>query len=48
LKIRENLWKGSAAEFADCLIGMRHLQLGCEVTALYDQRAIKLPGFIAA
>jgi predicted nucleic-acid-binding protein len=23
------VWKDSAAEFADCLIGMRHLELGC-------------------
>jgi len=37
-----------AAEFADCLIGMRHLALGCQATAPFDQRAMKLPGFIAA
>jgi predicted nucleic-acid-binding protein len=42
------IWKDSTAEFADCLIGMRHLQLGCRATASFDQRAIKLPGFIAA
>ena len=42
------IWKDSAAEFADCLIGMRHLQFGCQATASFDQRALKLPGFIAA
>ena len=42
------VWKDSAAEFADCLIGMRHLERGCQATASFDQRALKLPGFIAA
>ena len=42
------IWKDFAAEFADCLIGMRHLELGCQATAWFDQRALKLPGFIAA
>ncbi len=42
------VWKDSAAEFADCLIGMRHLALGCQATASFDQRALKLPGFVAA
>jgi predicted nucleic-acid-binding protein len=42
------IWKDSAAEFADCLIGMRHLGLGCQATASFDQRALKLPGFVAA
>lgn len=42
------IWKDSAAEFADCLIGMRHLELGCQATASFDQRALKLSGFIAA
>ena len=41
------IWKDSATEFADCLIGMRHLELGCQATASFDQRALKLPGFIA-
>ena len=30
------IWKDSAAEFADCLIGMRHLELGCQATASFD------------
>ena len=42
------LWKESQAEFADCLIGARHLSLGCRATASFDARALRLPGFIAA
>ena len=42
------IWKDSAAEFADCLIGMRHLELGCRATASFGQRALKLPSFVAA
>jgi predicted nucleic-acid-binding protein len=42
------LWRDSAAEFADCLIGARHLNLGCRATASFDARALKLPGFISA
>lgn len=38
-------WKDSAAEFADCLIGARHRALGCSVTASFDAKAAKLPGF---
>lgn len=41
------VWKDSAAEFADCLIGARHRALGCRATASFDARASKLPGFIA-
>jgi predicted nucleic-acid-binding protein len=41
-------WKESNAEFADCIIGARHLHLGCRATASFDARAIKLPGFVAA
>jgi predicted nucleic-acid-binding protein len=42
------LWRDSAAELADCLIGARHLNLGCRATASFDARALKLPGFISA
>ena len=42
------LWKDSSAEFADCLIGVRHLNLGCRATASFDARALKLPGFVSA
>ena len=41
------LWKDSAADFADCLIGVRHRRLGCRATATFDARAVKLPGFVA-
>jgi len=41
-------WKDSNAGFADCLIGARHLNLGCRATASFDARALKLPGFISA
>jgi predicted nucleic-acid-binding protein len=41
-------WKDSAADFADCLIGARNRRLGCRVTATFDVKASKLPGFIAA
>jgi predicted nucleic-acid-binding protein len=42
------LWKDSAADFADCLIGAHHRRLGCRATATFDVRAVKLPGFAAA
>jgi predicted nucleic-acid-binding protein len=42
------LWKDSSAEFADCLIGSRHLKLGCRATASFDSGALRLPGFIPA
>jgi predicted nucleic-acid-binding protein len=40
------VWKDSAADFADCLIGARHRQLGCRATATFNRRAEKLAGFI--
>jgi predicted nucleic-acid-binding protein len=42
------VWKNSAAQFADCLIGARHIVCGCRATASFDQKASKLPGFVAA
>lgn len=42
------VWKDSAAEFADCLIGENYRELGCRATASFDGRALRLPGFIAA
>jgi len=42
------VWKDSAADFADCLIGAQNRRLGCRVTATFDVTASKLPGFIAA
>lgn len=40
------LWKDSAADFSDCLIGARHRRLGCRATATFDARAVKLPSFV--
>jgi len=41
------LWKDSAADFADCVIGAHQRRLGCRATATFDARAIKLLGFEA-
>jgi predicted nucleic-acid-binding protein len=41
------LWKDSAADFADCLIGAHHRRLGCRATVTFDARAVKVPGFVA-
>jgi predicted nucleic-acid-binding protein len=41
-------WKDSPAQFADCLIGARHHELGCDATATFDVDALKLPGFVPA
>src|SRR5438128_876218 len=32
-------WKGSPADFADCLIGARNRTLGCRATASFDVKA---------
>lgn len=42
------LWRDSAAQFADCLIGARHWALECRATASFDAKALRLPGFIGA
>jgi predicted nucleic-acid-binding protein len=42
------IWKDSAADFADCLIGAKNRRLGCRTTASFDVRASKLPGFTPA
>lgn len=42
------VWRDSAADFADCLIGVRNRRLGCRATATFDVKASRLPGFIAA
>jgi len=41
------IWKDSAADFADCLIGAHHRRLGCRATATFDAKAVKLPTFVA-
>lgn len=42
------VWKDNAADFADCLIGAQNRRLGCRITATFDAKASKLPGFITA
>jgi len=42
------VWKNTAADFADCLIGAQNRRLGCRATANFDVKASRLPGFIAA
>ncbi|MHB8347321.1 MAG: PIN domain-containing protein [Acidiferrobacterales bacterium] len=41
------LWKDTTADFADCMIDAKNRRLGCRVTASFDSKASKLPGFIA-
>jgi predicted nucleic-acid-binding protein len=41
------VWKDNPAELSDCLIGARNLRLGCRATATFDERAAKLPEFVA-
>ena len=41
------IWKDSAADLADCLIGAHHHRLGCRATATFDAKAVKLPTFVA-
>jgi predicted nucleic-acid-binding protein len=40
-------WDDSSADFADCVIGAKHLRRGCRATASFDAKAIKLPMFVA-
>ena len=40
-------WKDSSADFADCLIEARNRQLGCDATATFDTKALKLAGFVS-
>lgn len=41
-----HVWKDSAADFADCLIGSHNRRLGCRATATFDAKAMKLPAFM--
>ena len=41
------IWKDSAADFADCLIGAKNQRMGCRATATLDAKASRLPGFIS-
>ncbi len=38
-------WKTSAVNFADCMIGAKNRRMGCRVTATFDAKASRLPGF---
>jgi predicted nucleic-acid-binding protein len=40
-------WKDAGAEFADCLINARNLELGCRATATFDVKALNIAGFVA-
>jgi predicted nucleic-acid-binding protein len=40
-----HLWKGSSADFADCLSNARNRRLGCRTTATFDRNALQLTGF---
>ena len=40
-------WRESVADFADCLVEARNRRLGCEATATFDAKALKLAGFIS-
>jgi predicted nucleic-acid-binding protein len=42
------VWKDRSVGFADCLIGARNKRLGCSATATFDEKASRLPGFVAA
>ena len=42
------IWRDSAVDFADCLIGAKNRRLGCRATVSFDVKAAKLPGFMAA
>jgi len=40
-------WKESTADFSDCLINARDRRLGCQATATFDTKALKLAGFVS-
>jgi predicted nucleic-acid-binding protein len=42
-----HLWKDSAVDFSDCLIGIHNRRIGCRATATFDERAAALPTFIS-
>jgi hypothetical protein len=41
-----HLWKDSAVDFPDCLIGIHNRRIGCRATATFDGCAAALPAFI--
>ncbi len=40
-------WQDSSADFADCLISAHHRACGCQATATFDTKALRLVGFVA-
>ncbi|MBM3345924.1 MAG: type II toxin-antitoxin system VapC family toxin [Betaproteobacteria bacterium] len=42
------VWNDNAADFTDCLIGVRNRRLGCSATATFDTRAARIAGFSTA
>ena len=40
------IWRDSAADFADCLIGAHNRRVGCRATVTFDARAARLPAFV--
>jgi predicted nucleic-acid-binding protein len=44
IEIALHLWKHSVADFADCLLGARYMQGGCEAVVTFDRKASLLPG----
>ena len=42
------LWMDITAAFADCLIGAKNRRMGCRLTATFDIKTSKLPGFVVA
>lgn len=43
-----HLWRDSAADFTDRLVGARHRSLGCEATATSDAGAARRSHFVPA
>ena len=41
------VWQDSSAHFADCLISAHHRACGCQATATFDTKALRLVGFVA-
>ena len=41
------VWQDSSADFADCLINAHHRACGCQATATFDTKALRLVGFVA-
>ena len=41
------VWRDSAADFSDCLIGTHNHRLGCRATATFDEKASRLTAFVA-